>query len=244
MVVDRIGMPAIGDRSGGGAPTRAVHDITGIAVDHQLMALLGVCSIRPAGGEVVGAVCPARGVVEAVEPGHVEHVLQRERQCVVTAPGQVDALDRVDAEEVRRPRVLDIAFIRNFMLIIGPISSLFDFLTFYILLAVLHADETLFQTGWFIESLTTQVLVIFVIRSSKSVWSGGAHPLLIMAAVAVVATGALLPLTPLGAYFGFVAPPPAFYAILAGLVVAYLLLVESVKRLFYRQLARRHGGID
>ena len=153
-------------------------------------------------------------------------------------------LDRVDAEEVRRPRVLDIAFIRNFMLIIGPISSLFDFLTFYILLAVLHADETLFQTGWFIESLTTQVLVIFVIRSSKSVWSGGAHPLLIMAAVAVVATGALLPLTPLGAYFGFVAPPPAFYAILAGLVVAYLLLVESVKRLFYRQLARRHGGID
>ncbi len=153
-------------------------------------------------------------------------------------------LDRVDPEDVQRPRVLDIAFIRNFMLIIGPISSLFDFLTFYILLAVLHADERLFQTGWFIESLTTQVLVIFVIRSRRSAWRGGAHPLLVAAAVAVVAVGALLPLTPLGAYFGFVVPPPAFYAILAGLVAAYLLLVEWVKRLFYRRLASRRGGID
>ena len=60
----------------------------------------------------------------------------------------------------------------------------------------------------------------------------------------MVAVGALLPLTPLGAYFGFVVPPPAFYAILAGLVAAYLLLVEWVKRLFYRRLASRRGGID
>jgi Mg2+-importing ATPase len=121
------------------------------------------------------------------------------------------------------------------MLVIGPISSLFDFLTFYILLAVLHADEALFQTGWFIESLTTQVLVIFVIRSRKSAWRGGAHPLLIATSCTVVAIGALLPLTPVGAYFGFVAPPPQFYAILAALVVVYLLLVEAMKRYFYRR---------
>ena len=65
----------------------------------------------------------------------------------------------------RSPRVLDMNFIRNFMLVIGPISSLFDFLTFYVMLAVLKADEMLFQTGWFVESLTTQVLVIFIIRT-------------------------------------------------------------------------------
>ena len=74
-------------------------------------------------------------------------------------------LDEVDAEEVRRPRVLDMKFIRNFMLVVGPISSIFDFLTFYVLLSILKADEALFQTGWFVESLTTQVLVIFIIRT-------------------------------------------------------------------------------
>jgi heavy metal translocating P-type ATPase len=145
-------------------------------------------------------------------------------------------LDRVDDEEIRRPRVLDIDFIRNFMLLIGPISSLFDFLTFYVLLAVLHANEALFQTGWFIESLTTQVLVIFVIRSRASAWRGGAHPLLVATSCAVVAIAALLPLTPVAAYFGFVAPPPQFYAILAAMTAAYLLLVEMVKRYFYRHI--------
>lgn len=64
-------------------------------------------------------------------------------------------LDKMDAEEIARPRVLDLNFIRNFMLVIGPISSLFDFLTFYIMLIVLQADEKLFQTGWFVESLCT-----------------------------------------------------------------------------------------
>ena len=74
-------------------------------------------------------------------------------------------LDQVDPEELRQPRVLDMKFIRDFMLVIGPISSAFDFLTFYVMLTVLQADEKLFQTGWFVESLCTQVLVIFIIRT-------------------------------------------------------------------------------
>lgn len=150
-------------------------------------------------------------------------------------------LDKVEESEIARPRVLDINFIRDFMLVIGPISSLFDFLMFYVLLRVLDAGEQLFQTGWFVESLTTQVLVIFVIRTRGSAFAGGAHPVLVATSLAVVAIAALLPLSPLGAFFGFVAPPPAFYLILAAMVCAYLAIVEAAKRWFYSRLDRRPG---
>ena len=143
-------------------------------------------------------------------------------------------LDEVDPEEVRSPRVLDMTHIRNFMLVIGPISSVFDFLTFYIMLVVLKANEMLFQTGWFVESLTTQVLVIFIIRTRGNPLKSRAHPVLTMTSLAVVAIGAVLPFTPLGAYFGFVAPPARFYFILAAMVVIYLLIVELAKQGFYR----------
>ncbi len=149
-------------------------------------------------------------------------------------------LDEVDAVEIRTPRALDMNFIRNFMLVIGPISSLFDFLTFYVLLVVLQASERLFQTGWFIESLCTQVLVIFVIRTRGSPLKSRPHPLLAATSLAVVALAAVLPLTPLGVHFGFVPPPPAFYAILGGMVVAYLCIVELVKCAFYRWAVKSH----
>ena len=151
-------------------------------------------------------------------------------------------LDEVDADEVRRPRVLDLDFIRNFMLVIGPISSLFDFLTFYVLLAVLHADEKLFQTGWFVESLCTQVLVIFIIRTRGNPLKSRAHPLLSAASLAVVGIAVALPLTPLGAHFGFVPPPASFYFILGGMVLVYLLVVEGAKQAFYRRSATRRGA--
>jgi Mg2+-importing ATPase len=125
-------------------------------------------------------------------------------------------------------------FIRDFMLAIGPISSAFDFLTFYILLTVLKANETLFQTGWFVESLSTQVLVIFIIRTRGNPFKSRAHPLLVATSLAVAAIGAVLPFTPLGTYFGFVPPPAQFYAILAAMVAIYLVMVEVAKRGFYR----------
>ncbi|CAN5710553.1 magnesium-translocating P-type ATPase [soil metagenome] len=148
-------------------------------------------------------------------------------------------LDEVDPEELRLPRVMDMDFIRNFMLVIGPISSAFDFLTFYVMLSVLKADEKLFQTGWFVESLCTQVLVIFIIRTRGNPFKSRAHPVLAATSLAMVAIGALLPWTPLGSYFGFVTPPVKFYLILAGMVLIYLTMVELAKRGFYKWYASR-----
>jgi P-type Mg2+ transporter len=146
--------------------------------------------------------------------------------------------DRVDVKEVAMPRVWDMKFIRNFMLAVGPVSSVFDFLTFYVLLKVLSADAPLFHTGWFIESLATQVLVIFVIRTRLNPFASHPHPLLTTTSLLVVALGAILPFTPLGPILGFVAPPIRFFVILGGMVIAYLGLVEMIKRLFYRQTSK------
>jgi Mg2+-importing ATPase len=146
-------------------------------------------------------------------------------------------MDRVDPGDLVHPRTWNMAFVRDFMWVLGPVSSLFDFLTFVVLLKVFDAGERLFQTGWFIESLATQVLVIFVIRTRGSPFASRPRLALVVASVAVVAAAALLPLTPLGSYIGFVAPPPSFYALTAGLVAVYLVLVECVKRLFYRHHA-------
>ncbi|MGZ4957456.1 MAG: cation transporting ATPase C-terminal domain-containing protein, partial [Methylobacter sp.] len=102
------------------------------------------------------------------------------------------------------------------------------------MLSVLKANETLFQTGWFVESLSTQVLVIFIIRTRGNPFKSRAHPILVTTSLSVMATGAVLPLTSLGTYFGFVPPPVQFYAILAAMVVIYLVMVEVAKRGFYR----------
>ena len=143
-------------------------------------------------------------------------------------------LDTVDTEETSRPRVLDLNFIRNFMLVIGSISSLFDFLTFYLLLAVLQANEKLFQTGWFVESLCTQVLVIFIIRTRGNPFKSRAHPWLTATSLAVVGIAVVLPFTPIGSYFGFVPPPARLYVLLGAMVLLYLIVVELVKQGFYR----------
>jgi Mg2+-importing ATPase len=146
-------------------------------------------------------------------------------------------LDKVDAGEIHNPRVLDMNFIRNFMLVIGPISSLFDFLTFYIMLVILQADEKLFQTGWFVESLCTQVLVIFIIRTRGNPVKSHPHPILMATSIVVVCIAAVLPFSPIGTYFGFVPPPARFYFILGAMVLVYLLVVEWAKQRFYRWIS-------
>jgi Mg2+-importing ATPase len=143
-------------------------------------------------------------------------------------------LDRADAAETARPQEWDMRLVRGFMWVLGPVSSLFDFLTFYVLLAVLHADEALFRTGWFVESLATQVLVIFVIRTRGSALASAPHPALAAVGLAAVALAVALPFTPLAPALGFEAPPPSFLLVLAALVAAYLLLAEIAKRTFYR----------
>jgi P-type Mg2+ transporter len=114
--------------------------------------------------------------------------------------------DSVDPESTVAPVKWDIRLIERFMLVFGPVSSVFDFITFYALLVFFGAGEALFQTGWFIESLATQVLVIFVLRTRRNPMRSRPHPLLITTSVAVVVLAVVLPFTPLGAWFGFVPP--------------------------------------
>jgi Mg2+-importing ATPase len=146
-------------------------------------------------------------------------------------------LDRVDDDYLSHPRHWDMNFIRNFMLIIGPVSSVFDFLTFYIMLAVFHAGEALFHTGWFIESMATQVLVIFIIRTRRNPFRSRPNPWLIACSLTVVALAALLPFTSAGAHLGFVAPPAVFFLILAAMLLFYLSAVEGMKQWFFRRFA-------
>ena len=150
--------------------------------------------------------------------------------------------DNVDTEYVEKPKRLDISYIRNFMLYFGPISSIFDFLTFYIMLHVFDAwnNAPLFQTAWLIESLCTQTLVIFAIRTRRSpLFKSRPSRLLFFSSLSVVAAALLLPLTPLGGLFQFVSPPPAFFVFLVAFVAIYLALVETLKRLFYKRYAQR-----
>ena len=144
-------------------------------------------------------------------------------------------LDRVDAAELARPRRMDLTFIRRFMLVIGPLSTCFDMLTFYVLWSVLHADPALFQTGWFVESLCTQTLVVFIIRTRGNPLRSSPHPLLLITSLLVALTGVVLPMTPLASAFGFEPLPWHFHVWLAGMVLAYLLVVWGVKQWFDRR---------
>jgi Mg2+-importing ATPase len=138
--------------------------------------------------------------------------------------------DHVDPEVIRSPQRWDVRTIRNFMLIIGPISSIYDFLTFWVLLRFFHAGEVLFHTGWFVESLATQTLVLFVIRTPRNPLTSRPSLPLAITAAAVVAGGVLLPYSPLAAWFGFAALPAAYFGFLLGATLTYLLLVQIAKR--------------
>jgi Mg2+-importing ATPase len=139
--------------------------------------------------------------------------------------------DNVDPAVAALPARWDVKAIQRFMLTFGPISSLFDFATFGLLFLLLGANERAFHTGWFVESLFTQVLVVFVIRTRISpFWRSRPSRPLIFAVVAALVAAVLVPLGPLGDLLGFSALPPAYWLLLAGLVAAYLGLVEVVKR--------------
>jgi P-type Mg2+ transporter len=146
--------------------------------------------------------------------------------------------DHVDASYVHKPRRWDIGVIRRFMLFIGPVSSLFDFLTFFVLLKVFAAPEALFHTGWFVESLATQTLVLFVIRTGGNPLRSRPSRPLMFTVVAVVIVGLVLPYTPVAAPLGFVPLPGAYLAFVAGATAVYLILVEVVKRRVLRNAFR------
>ncbi|MEM2910242.1 MAG: magnesium-translocating P-type ATPase [Nitrososphaerota archaeon] len=148
--------------------------------------------------------------------------------------------DNVDPEYVEKPKRWDISFIRRFMILLGPISSIFDFLTFFIMLLVFNATESLFQTAWFLESLCTQTFVIFVIRTRRTpFYKSKPSRLLLLSSLSIVGIALLLPFTPIGELFHFVKPPFTFFLFLAGLIGAYLVLTETVKKWFYKRYAYR-----
>ena len=146
-------------------------------------------------------------------------------------------LDQVDAAELRRPHDWDPNFIRRFMLTLGPVSSLFDFATFGVLLGLFHATPELLRTGWFVESIATQVLVIFVIRTRALPWRSRPHPVLVATSLAVVATAVALPFTPVAPLLGFTPLPPALLAALALVAACYLGCAELAKRWFHHRAA-------
>jgi len=144
--------------------------------------------------------------------------------------------DNVDESYTRTPKKWDMEFIKKYILVFGPISSLFDFITFFILLFVFSADAALFQTAWFMESICTQTLVIFVIRTRVvPFYTSRPGRLLVFSTLLIVAIALVLPFTVAGSLFGFVRPPPAVFAVLAGLVAGYIVMVELVKLWFYRK---------
>jgi len=138
--------------------------------------------------------------------------------------------DNVDETYLDKPQRWNINLIRNFMVFIGPISSLFDFLTFYVLLHFFHTSEAQFHTGWFVESLATQTLVLFVIRTSKNPFRSRPSGPLMATCLAVVAIGIYLPFSPLASVLGFTPLPGSYFVFLAVATGTYLLLVEAAKR--------------
>ena len=148
----------------------------------------------------------------------------------LTIPG-----DRVDATFMRKPQRWDVGMIRRFMLFIGPVSSLFDFATFWLLLHVMRASPALFQTGWFVESLATQTLVLFVIRTAGNPFRSRPSPALLFTGLATVAVAIALPFTPFAAGVGLVPLPARYFVFLAILTIAYLCIVEVVKRRVMRR---------
>jgi len=156
--------------------------------------------------------------------------------------------DNVDEDSIQRPTKLDISFIRRFMTIVGPISSIFDILTFLIVIFVFNwvainpttglvsATQPLFWSAWFIESMCTQTLVIFVLRTKKTpFYKSKPGKAITFSSLSVVAAAIIIPFTPLGTIFQFGQPPWQFFIFLAGMVIFYLYLVESVKKWFYKR---------
>jgi P-type Mg2+ transporter len=146
--------------------------------------------------------------------------------------------DEVDHEWLLKPRKWAIGELRRFIYFIGPISSIFDYLTFFLMLYIFNCwnNPTLFHTGWFVESLFTQTLIIHVIRTNKIPFiQSRASKSLIFTSLAIVAVGAYLPFSPLAGALGFTALPPLYWLYLLGMLTAYVILTQFVKVWFIRR---------
>ncbi|MGE5385284.1 MAG: magnesium-translocating P-type ATPase [Betaproteobacteria bacterium] len=151
--------------------------------------------------------------------------------------------DTVERSTIRRPHGLEMSELLRFTLIMGPLSSVFDIAAFLILLHGFHATPEIFRTAWFIESMATQILVIFLIRTSAPFWKGRPHRILIVTSLGALAVAFAFALTPVGAPFGFVPPGSLVLLMMAVLVVGYLTAAELLKHTAMAHRPRRHGPL-
>ncbi len=144
--------------------------------------------------------------------------------------------DEVDEEYLLKSRPWNVQYIKKFMIFIGPISSIFDFVTFGVLLFVFHASQPLFNTCWFLESLCTQTLVIHIIRTGKIPFiESKPSQFLMFTSIYIVTIGLIIPFTPLGKFFGFVTPPLTYFIALFLIVATYLFSVQIGKKWFIKK---------
>jgi Mg2+-importing ATPase len=149
-------------------------------------------------------------------------------------PAMAIAGDSVDREMVERPRRWNIGFVRNFMFTFGTVSSAFDYLTFGLLLLVLHVSQDQFRTAWFLESVMTELLIMLVIRTQKPFFRSKPGKYLLIGTLLVAAVTLLLPYSPLGKPLGFTPLPLPLLLTLLGITGLYVLASEATKRAFYR----------
>ena len=148
------------------------------------------------------------------------------------------SMDNVDSADIKKPRKLDIRFIKKFMMIFGPLSSIFDIITFLVLLLVFHFVESDFQTGWFLESLATQTLVIYMIRSRFSLLKSKPSMVLVISTLIAVGIGWVIAQSPLGTIFNFQPLPLLALLTIGAIVAAYLAAVYFAKQWFYHKLLK------
>jgi Mg2+-importing ATPase len=148
-------------------------------------------------------------------------------------PEMTIATDRVDPELIDQPRRWDIAFIRKFMLTFGLVSSVFDYLTFGVLLLILHASPGQFRTGWFVESVISASAIVLVIRTRRPFFTSRPGRYLAWTTLAIAAVTLLIPLLPIAGPFGLTPLPPLFLVWLATILLGYVITAELVKRRFY-----------
>jgi Mg2+-importing ATPase len=152
-------------------------------------------------------------------------------------------LDNVDPEAVEKPIHWDMRLIERFMIVMGPISTLFDVITFAVLLLVFHAGEAFFRTGWFVESLVTQILMIFAVRTRRSLFASRPHRAVIGLAIGAAVLTLALPVLPgVSQWFHFVHPPARYFGFLAALVASFLVVIELVKRAFWAHMTPTPRG--
>jgi Mg2+-importing ATPase len=145
--------------------------------------------------------------------------------------------DRVDDEDIAQPHNWDMHLIMRFTAVMGPLSSLFDLATFGVLLLVYHAEPAAFRTAWFVESITTQILVIFIIRTQALPWRSRPHPMLALTSLGALALALFIGLGPFARQFGFAPLPVTLLSTVAGLAAFYLVLAQSLKHLAIRRQA-------